>query len=1400
MTVPTRALAAWAALLALLAAPPAVADAIRILSGDDRGVTIELRVPAWTSQVISDDGRVRLSVPGFHALSEPGRPLLPAIGTTLAIPPGASVSVRVLQQSDEESREGLRVEIAPRQVFRHAPGSDDEIPGLEPVPPIRDGAWPASAVSAGRPWEMRGRRFVSLEFRPFSADEGSGTVRVARTLTVRVDFSRPAPRGMVAQRDAHADAIFEGSVLNFAQGRDWRRAPGGAASFRAGPTRFARGAATPAGVQAVDGTQPYVRVTLDSTALYLLPFDDLQPAGYPSGVPIAEVSVQRFEFLEGADPPYGAVDIPCEVEDLDGNGLFNSGDAIWVWTQNWAERSRSSLMQRFWGDAEVLYVTRKPTGGLRVAQRRGWRDATGLTPLATYPNLQHFEKNYDYTAYPADTTQDTYQWTPGTTLYYQRPDTLLFEVTQIDTTQPVLATMSWQGRDANSHWIFSGVRNGAGRFTPVIDSAGFFGKIAYTGSATIPGGALTEGRTNYVRSWAKTYGSAPDPVNNQFTAANFNWFELTWQRRFRAIRDYLRCNSGAASGLFQLHLRGFTASDRVRAYDLTDPGNPVRVTLEQPPVNEPGIGYAYELQDSAEAGVRREYVIARSPKTPPASRYQAMTLRDLAAASAADYIVVVPEAFLSVVQPLVDLRESQGLRVLVAPLESVCDAFNGGRRSGWAIRRLAEFAYQKWDTRFLLLFGDGTMDARGYGRLGQTDWIPIFPIRGPVGVAQGLELIASDPWYGCVSDSVKAMLQSGLPIVPDLFVGRLPAQSLAQAQGMVAKILRYETVSATDTWRRHVLLESDDAFSGESLFGTGGSSAYCYRAYEQVFQQINEQVDSVIVRDAGLRDYNAEVFSNRYYIGDVPIEPPSPGDTCRIANIGLYRSRLQPPLFSRLNAGVLWWNFQGHANESLLAHEEFYMRDGSTSDASLFANDDSLFFFTAFSCHANAFAYMQRVDSNRDPCIGEEMVQVPRRGAIATYASSGFELVPTNPTRHFNVFLARAMFSDPPRDEILGDRGSRVVLGEAIAKSLYHAVNEVQTGFGEHFVGLSYNLLGDPALRMSIGAPRTYVSANAVPVTDGQPVRVRTPGDTLMLVADLVSTVRLDSLGLWDESAAGRVPIDAASYSVTPAFPDTAAGNLYGGRRYTLTYQAPFRVESYDYRLRTIDRDGLVRDFRVPFELRGVLRVDGAAINSGDAVAPTANLSLLFLSPKPVNAATDLSMSINGAGQTFDAVPAPGDASGREWILSWTHAAYVRDDYNVRVQVAGSANDVTALFRVTVQGGELRLDNLFAFPNPFEDELGVRFSFLLAGSEPADIKMTVFTVTGKQIFTRIDRGLAPGYHQLAWDGRDLEGDKLANGVYFYRISAVTPGGAKTSQLGRLAKLRKPRRVADPVVP
>ncbi len=1394
--------------LLLLAAPVAQAQSLRVIAADDRGVTLRLSLPGYQLLDSLPDGRVELSVPGYAVTSLPGRAHLPYAQTLVALPPGAGVLARVVDAGEEEVRDGLRLALGAKPVMRDGPDGFGPTPALEPVPPILDGPWPASPVELGEPATVRRQRLVAVQVRPFRYDEATGRLWVRRSLTVRVDFTGVPPGAVAgpAVTDSHWEPVFRNALANYEQGRRWR-APQRAAMASPVSGLLGDRSALPAalrGVAAFDESEPEVRIKVDSTGVHAFPYTELAAKGYPPGVLVGEVSLHRHEYVGPSDPPYVTIELPVEVDDANANGVFDAGDVIVAFVADWVDRSGvTSMMQRDWGDAEVVYATRLASGGLRIPTRLGWRDAVSPALPTSYPWTQRWERTFAYFAYPSliDTaTVDRFLWT-SYLLYYSRPDSFRFETNHLDPSRPVAFRTRFLGKDNNAHVLFGQIRNGLDQTSTVVDSALWYGKSALTASVTLAPGALTEGATNSLALWGKGSTGPPDPVSNAIVNAGLDWFEATYWRSYRALAGCLAAGSGDATGLYQVSATGFT-SRAIRVYDVTDPVNPVRLTVDASHVVTAGGVSTLDFQDSTGASPR-SYVVFDRPKLLPAGRYTPVTRRQLTAAiGERDYMVIVPEAFLTAVDPLVTLRQSEGLGTVVAPLESVYDEFNGGRKSRWAIKRFLRYALDRWNARFVVLVGDGSSDPRNLLGTAGTDWVPVALIPGPVSSgALGLEMIPADPWYGWCLDEDPACPGSSL-IEPDLYVGRLPVNSLQQARDVVAKLVAYEAFDADQAWRRHMLLLADDNYSGVSTFGGGGGSGYCYRSYEIVFRQLNQAVSAMVADTAGMSLAQPEVLDLRSYLTDPTLyQVNGPGDTCRVGPAGgpakaegLLRAYFNPVLFQTLNDGVLWWNYQGHANPYVLSHEGFYRNQGSTQDRDAFMNDGKLFLFSAFSCHANAFADVSEANPSLGPSLGENMVTLPLRGAIASWASSGFELVPSNGSYHLNVEFARSLFSDPPHDDELGrgltDRGARVPLGEAIALTMFNYLPTVRSFSDRRGVGLTYNLLGDPATRLWVGPAQITVTANGQPVTSGLPVRLASGGDALQLEAELVSNVEIRSIELLQSGRDGTTAVPPSLYQITPAFPDTAATG-HGGRRYHLSYVTTIAASSLRYTLRITDRYGVTQSFDIVFEFQTGLFSGGVPVQPNDIVAPDAALTLLVLSPGTLDP-DSLRLAVDGSPQPFTSELARGDTTGRQYLLAWSHAPYPQGTHTVRLEAPGGVVKEHT-FRVE---NRFALRDALAFPNPFDDDLGTRFVFTLTGETPSDVLVRVYTVSGRRVYETRREGLPPGHHEIPWDGLDEEGQKLANGIYFYKL--VAHGSAGTSAYdGRLVKLRRPRNPTDP---
>jgi len=83
------------------------------------------------------------------------------------------------------------------------------------------------------------------------------------------------------------------------------------------------------------------------------------------------------------------------------------------------------------------------------------------------------------------------------------------------------------------------------------------------------------------------------------------------------------------------------------------------------------------------------------------------------------------------------------------------------------------------------------------------------------------------------------------------------------------------------------------------------------------------------------------------------------------------------------------------------------------------------------------------------------------------------------------------------------------------------------------------------------------------------------------------------------------------------------------------------------------------------------------------------------------------------------------------------------------------------------------ISNMLNYPNPFTTSTA--FVFTVTGSEvPQNIKIEIMTITGKIVreITKDELGplhIGRNITEFKWDGTDQYGQKLANGIYLYRV-------------------------------
>ncbi|MCZ7558275.1 MAG: C25 family cysteine peptidase [Bacteroidia bacterium] len=287
-------------------------------------------------------------------------------------------------------------------------------------------------------------------------------------------------------------------------------------------------------------------------------------------------------------------------------------------------------------------------------------------------------------------------------------------------------------------------------------------------------------------------------------------------------------------------------------------------------------------------------------------------------------------------------------------------------------------------------------------------------------------------------------------------------------------------------------------------------------------------------------------------------------------------------------------------------------------------------------------------------------------------------------------------------------------------------------------------------------------------------------------------------VGLRAAGGAAAVPVRVAAIApggaadVELQLPTTG---LRGRHSYELTVDAGNAVTEY-YRANNAYSGTFVsgRDGKSP-----VLDVlfDGAPIVNNDYVRPRPEISIVLrdASPLPVTDTTAMQVFLDGR---------------RVWLLSDPAVRYTAPtNGEEKVQVlytpelkdglhflAVSGKDATGNAADTIPyqvrfyvSSTARIDQVLPWPSPTRGP--VDFTYRCAGTDaPEAAEVRIYTVAGRLI-RRIEAesgDLRIGFNRIAWDGRDQDGDAIANGVYFYKLS-VTQQGAASEHVGRFSVLR-----------
>lgn len=944
-----------------------------LVEADDRHILLDWIAPPYQVSTVEIEGRTfqRLSIPACPPAGRPGEPELPACTALLGIPPDASLSLRILEAETFTLPGKWLLPPLPRPaVEEEVPWSGPEsirIVGEQYLPgPVyrNDGPFPPRPTALGEPAFLRHQRLVSVSFFPFQYDPLSGRLLYFPRLRLEIALGESHETMGVLSEPPDFERLLAHTLLNYDQARSWRRITSAPLDLPPLPPH------------------PGFRIPVEKEGLYRLTYSLLEQAG----LPVDDLDPRTFRLLR-----YGQEVAIRVLGEEDGH--FDPQDIVLFYGR--------PLSDNRYTDAEVYWLTYGGEPGQRMAKRDG--TPVGGTVPASFTTVEHLEENHlYYSIMPWRPDHDHWFWN------YTYPEGGIFTQTYSFPAHPLAGEIYTATLRMHLHGGNRDDSVNPDHHIRILLNGAFLGDLWWDGRVELtPTWAFSSmllrpsGNTVRIEAPGDT-GAAADWVV-------YDWLELEERRLFSAEEDRLLWEGPA--GTWEYHLTDFGQSD-IFLLDVTDTDAPVEIVSAT--VIPTGPTYSLDFTDSV-ARTTRYLAVATSRALEPASIEPAdpADLRD--PSNGADYIVITPGDFYTQAQALATFRAGRGFRVYVADVQDIYDLFAYGRRVPEALRDFLAYAYENWfspSPSYVVLLGDGHYDPKDYRKYGLGEYILPY-------------LAFVDPWNGETAADNRYVCLSGADLLPDMHLGRLPANTPAEAQVMVNKIVAYEGSPPTGNWRTQGLFIADNPDQAGNFPGLS---------------------DALI---AGF--YPSPYQAQKVYLG-VTCAYQNPSAECR------------SQILSAINGGRLLVNYIGHSGIWLWASERLI----ENAALSQLLNAPYLPIVLAMTCYEGMYHW-----AGLNPnyySLAETFLRAEGKGWAASWSPTGLGVATGH--HYLDEGFFQAVFLDDER-----------LLGPA---TLAGKLRLWRSGAWQDLLD-TYILLGDPALEMPLLETDLALEKTAYPQTPLQP-------------------------------------------------------------------------------------------------------------------------------------------------------------------------------------------------------------------------------------------------------------------------------------------------------------------------
>ncbi len=737
-----------------------------------------------------------------------------------------------------------------------------------------------------------------------------------------------------------------------------------------------------------------------------------------------------------------------------------------------------------------------------------------------------------------------------------------------------------------------------------------------------------------------------------------------------------------------------------------------------------------------------------------------------------DYVAVSASAFSAAGQSLATFHGSvlpgvASPRARAVTAEAIYNNFSGGQKDPMAIRNYLRGLYESGGQRLkhVCLVGKASRDFRNYrGAVPLVDLYDMVPtvVRHyfpmfPVALNRQTPFASDDALVSFDSAPPSPISRADLD-VPDVACGRLPAVDTQQARAMVDRAIEQAVAPAEGAWRNRIMLTADDV----------------YRPSSGQVPVFGEDTHTREAEDVAGNFLPASLDVAKLYGIDFPFPPSSQVKPAARAAIN-----------AMLNSGTTLYYYVGHGAEDNLADEQIFQ----SRDIANLGNGSRRPLFVAFSCDVGVY------DSPSRLSMAEQFVSYAAGGASGAICASQVSWSTDNDavTEAFfrNLFPSRHVQSGRPVGEAL-----RLAKGQMV--SLDYRANSQR-----------YNLMGDPAMRL----PH--------PVDD----LVLAPASLDTLRAGARQTVVLSASGKAALGAGDRYRLRVEESSTPRSYENTPFGGTAtwvesgssvfdgegtaGSGDLVIPFKVPAQIRYGDrgrVRLLVESSDGDHAAVQVVPAVRGSLgAVDDIRgplislaftggrhrVHPGDALSAslvdTSGIAMLGTSP-----GNSLLLELDDSGRMTDVTPAfaydPDSytSGGLVYPLPQDLPSGIHRAALHASDALGNVGSDTLSFEI-VPSEVAGIEDVTVFPNPTPGPCRL----LCELSDPMAVQWDIYTLAGQRLRTIQAEPADAGPCILEWDGRDSQGDEIANGTYLFvlRGAGASADGREITKTGKLVIMR-----------